>query len=41
MIAAGRRSKTSSIAFMLTSGSTVSVPKVSSDTDTGRATPIA
>ena len=41
MMAAGRRSNTSWIASAMRSGSTVSVPKVSTITDTGRATPMA
>ncbi len=41
MIAAGRRSKTSAMAFSIFSVSTVWVPKVSTNRPTGSALPIA
>ena len=40
-IAAGRRSKTSQMAFSMISGATFSVPNVSRNNPTGRALPIA
>ncbi len=41
MIAAGRRSKTSPMAFSILSTSTAAVPKVSTNRPTGSALPIA
>ena len=41
MIAAGRRSKTCEMADWIFSGSTFSVPKVSTNSPTGAALPIA
>ena len=41
MMAAGRRSNTSGTIASMRPGSTVSVPNVSTITDTGRATPMA
>ena len=41
MIAAGRRSNTSVIALWIRSGSTCSVPNVSTNSPTGAALPIA
>ena len=41
MMAAGRRSKTSEMAFWMRCGSTFSVPNVSTNTETGLRTPMA